>query len=152
MLESESEKAAELWQASSSQASDFDPLDTMDHLRYSSQLSSESLRRQALSPRKPKQKKELFNTAPIPTLSFSARLAAELDREESPSERRSLRRQSSDIFLDAVEDIVEGSDPGSDAEWNDGDVFLSPKETGTVNASTGDRPRTYCLDNFSQTS
>lgn len=131
MQDSESEKA-ELWQANSSQASEFDPLDSMDHLRYSSQLSSESLRRQALSPRKPKQKKELFNTTPIPTLSFSARLAAELERDATPPERSSLRRRSSDIFLDAVEDIVEGSDSGSEAEWDDGDVFLSAKETGRV--------------------
>ncbi|GJJ73401.1 hypothetical protein EMPS_05759 [Entomortierella parvispora] len=128
MQDSETAKV-EPWQAESPRASEFDPLDSMDHLRFSSQLSSESIRRQALSPRKPKQKKELFNTAPIPTLSFSARLEAELERDASPSERSSPRRESSDVFMDAVEDIVEGSDPGSDAEWNDGDVFVSPKET-----------------------
>lgn len=133
-----SKKIVEPWQAESPFASELDPLDNLDHLRYSSQLSSESLRRQALSPRKPKQKKDQFNLAPMPTFSFSAKLAAEMANAEEEDEDSLIdhlssslsTKKSDDIFVDAVEHIVEGSDPESEAEWNDTDVFLSPNEAG----------------------
>ncbi|KAG0050737.1 hypothetical protein BGZ83_004484 [Gryganskiella cystojenkinii] len=105
--------AVEPWQVES-------PLD-----RVLSPSSTEFLRRQAISPRKPKwTTKPLFNSSPMRPLTFSTPETAL--GSEKKTETNQSPSSSDDVFVDAVEHVVEGSDPESEADW-DKDEFLSPK-------------------------
>ncbi|KAK3847351.1 MAG: hypothetical protein J3R72DRAFT_163323 [Linnemannia gamsii] len=112
-----------------------------------SQVSSESLRRLALSPRKPKRTLDLgLHGSPgsKPVLTFSEKLTAEMSRAapgdqhtfgggsscNSPLKPKKLKFEAKTPKAVVNEDIeVQGSDSGSDADWDDKDVYVSAAST-----------------------
>ncbi|KAF9909217.1 hypothetical protein EC991_008978 [Linnemannia zychae] len=133
-----------------------------------SQTSSESLRRLAVSPRKPKRALDLGllgSPGSKPVLIFSEKLAAEMSRaapgdkntfggynnNSSPLKPKKLKFEALTQKSIAKEDIeVQGSDSGSDADWDDKDSYVSavvtsrriPQETApsVVNLSDDEIP------------
>ncbi|KAI8602144.1 hypothetical protein EDD21DRAFT_372675 [Dissophora ornata] len=107
-------------------------IDNLGFLTFSSQLSSESLRRLAVSPRKQKRKMEFLpGVAPsMPALSFSDKLAAEMSDSDGMEDNILSRISSSTnqpkalgsgIMREATpeENAENGSDLGLDTDWND---------------------------------
>ncbi|KAG0296637.1 hypothetical protein BGZ96_008936 [Linnemannia gamsii] len=118
----------------------------MDFL--ASQASSESLRRLALSPRKPKRTLDLGNGSPgsKPALAFSEKLTAEMGKTvpgsdkyntfagsplSTPKKARVGTKAEQEQRSAVVDEdtIVSGSDSESDADWDDKDVFVSAAST-----------------------
>ncbi|CAO3567353.1 unnamed protein product [Mortierella alpina] len=109
------------WQEQDVYSSQLDSLEEPDLFAFSSQRSVETLRRQTLSPKKPKRQKDysLGSTLAKPMLTFSERLAAEMDVEDAAAARPSkLDFTTSEVAVERT--VVDGSDSGSEAEWNDG--------------------------------
>ncbi|KAF9166145.1 hypothetical protein BGX20_000321 [Mortierella sp. AD010] len=125
-----------------------DNIDSLGLMTYSSQPSGESLRRLALSPRKQKIKKDLLpGSVSMPTQTFSEKLAAEMsDSDRGDTRLLCLSKTRSPIFAlkkedallsnlkkptapdfdikeeDAELSMIEGSDPESEADWNDDEI------------------------------
>ncbi|KAF9155381.1 hypothetical protein BG015_010031 [Linnemannia schmuckeri] len=134
-------------------------IDNMDLLAL--QPSSESLRRLALSPRKPKRALELGHGSPgsKPMLTFSEKLAAEMGKSipgdkynigdnnsSSPLKPKKSRFGTKEDDIVVEEDIiVGGSDSGSDADWDDKDVFVSAAST-PQKMPTGSEPPAAPVD------
>lgn len=122
-------------------------IENMDFL--ASQASSESLRRLALSPRKPKRNLDPVHGSPgsKPTLTFSEKLATEMGKTVPGSDKYNIFGGSSPLSTPKkprfgtkaeqdqensfVEEdtVVGGSDSESDADWDDKDVFVSAAST-----------------------
>ncbi|KAF9948907.1 hypothetical protein BGZ72_009220 [Mortierella alpina] len=113
--------ALDLWQEQDDFPSQLGPLEETDLFAFSSQRSVETLRRQTLSPKKAKRQKDysLGSTLAKPMLTFSERLAAEMDSEDTTLKEPS-KIDSTTTSLVVETTVVEGSDSGSEAEWNDG--------------------------------
>ncbi|KAG0205918.1 hypothetical protein BGX28_002560 [Mortierella sp. GBA30] len=130
------------WQEQSQKEEDYSSsslLDPIDHtdFAFSSQRSGEALRRQAVSPRKVKKQKDysLGSTLAKPMFSFSEKLTAVMAMEtetnvEKEMETKEIGKETdstggprkidfSGKEDDTVEEVLEGSDSGSEAEWND---------------------------------
>lgn len=115
-------------------------LDSIDHLgtfTFGSQVSGESLRRLTLSPRKNKPKKEdMRSLLSAPTKSFAERLAAQWLTDSVPNSddtQEQTRAESGANYAgDHVEDeaVIAGSDPESEADWND-EILETPIEVKT---------------------
>ncbi|KAF9963412.1 hypothetical protein BGZ65_003577 [Modicella reniformis] len=111
-------------------------IDSLGPISFSPKLSGESLRRLALSPRKQKKTRDFSPalTPSKPTMTFAERLAAEIEDSSVPDDQllkkilASGGRDCDPAYNNIA--IVMGSDPESDAEWNDKDIFMPPvKET-----------------------
>ncbi|KAF9576477.1 hypothetical protein EC968_007955 [Mortierella alpina] len=109
------------WQEQDLFPSQLESLDEIDPFAFSSQRSVETLRRQTLSPKKAKRQKDysLGSTLAKPMLTFSERLAAEMGVEDVAAKKPS-EPDSTTSEVVAERTVVDGSDSGSDAEWNDG--------------------------------
>ncbi|KAF8948709.1 hypothetical protein BGZ47_003036 [Haplosporangium gracile] len=135
-------------------------IDDMDLLAL--QPSSESLRRLALSPRKPKRALDLGHGSPgsKPMLTFSEKLAAEMGKSipgdkhnfgdnnsSSPLKPKKPRFGTKEESVAAEEEdiVVGGSDSESDADWDDKDVFVSAAST-PQKMPTGSEPPTAPAD------
>ncbi|KAG0354965.1 hypothetical protein BGZ54_001359 [Gamsiella multidivaricata] len=107
--------------------SELEPINGLGLMTFSSQLSGESLRRLALSPRKQKRKKELSPgmMPSMPTLTFSEKLAAEMGEiGGGEGSLFGLIRKAKPLTLGKVA-VVDGSDSGSEADWNDDEVVAT---------------------------
>ncbi|KAF9435040.1 hypothetical protein BGZ76_006999 [Entomortierella beljakovae] len=116
---------------------ELEPIDNVDLMPFSSQASGESLRRLALSPRKQIKKKDILigSTTSKPELTFAQKLAAELGDSDVEMNSDISIKQSLPI-MDFGENslepaVVEGSDSGSEADWND-EEFAKPDTTVTT--------------------
>ncbi|KAF8978655.1 hypothetical protein BGZ46_006247 [Entomortierella lignicola] len=112
-------------------AADLGTFDSLELMTYSSQPSGESLRRLALSPRKQMKKKDLISGSGIskPMLKFSEKLAAEMGGSDNEDISSIKISKTTILEFDVKEEKdkaepaeVEGSDSGSEADWND-EVF-----------------------------
>ncbi|KAF9109918.1 hypothetical protein BGX27_006996 [Mortierella sp. AM989] len=135
---------------------DLASIDSLGVMAFSSQLSGESLRRLTLSPRKQKKKNELLpeSMASMPTLTFSEKLAAEMgdsdqgedvqfDSVNKPGTLKFVVKGVKEDEKEDVEDdtkeevneedvelaVIEGSDPGSETDWNDDEIHKHDKPT-----------------------
>ncbi|KAG0304970.1 hypothetical protein BGZ98_004759 [Dissophora globulifera] len=146
--------ATDLLQAEDSTPSAIEPIDRLGLLAYSSPLSGESLRRLALSPRKQNRKKVFpQGTMPAPpAVSFADRLAAEMAGSDelrlNSTQNQDISNGNSDIAVlgfgftkqDAVaKDVVYGSDPESDVDWNDATSRIYPPKV-TMKDKTESKP------------
>ncbi|KAF9918504.1 hypothetical protein BX616_008349 [Lobosporangium transversale] len=110
-------------------STDLDSVDSLGLMTFNSQVSGESLRRLALSPRKAKWKGMTPGSMPSkPSLTFSEKLAEEmgtsLELMDSNSKLKPLELENikNSPF---TKDIVEGSDSGSEADWNDTNILVA---------------------------
>ncbi|KAG0202612.1 hypothetical protein BGX33_009564 [Mortierella sp. NVP41] len=130
---------------------ELDSIDSNGLLAYGSQTSGESLRRLALSPRKPKRTLDLGHGSPgsKPTLTFSEKLTVEMgtvvsgDRFGVGNTKTLMSKnpQFGSKAEDAMSEddaIVGGSDSGSEADWDDKDIFVSA--VSTPRKIKGDEP------------
>ncbi|KAF9198176.1 hypothetical protein BGZ49_001092, partial [Haplosporangium sp. Z 27] len=109
-------------------AADLGTFDSLELMTYSSQPSGESLRRLALSPRKQMKKKDLTSGSGVskPMLTFSEKLAAEMGESDNKDISSIKISKTTILEFDVKEEKddaepaeVEGSDSGSEADWND---------------------------------
>ncbi|KAI7820572.1 hypothetical protein BC939DRAFT_232471 [Gamsiella multidivaricata] len=117
-------------------------------MTFSSQLSGESLRRLALSPRKQKRKKELSPgmMPSMPTLTFSEKLAAEMGEiGGGEGSLFGLIRKAKPLTLGKVA-VVDGSDSGSEADWNDDEVVATLTSKKTEEQKMREESPTLILD------
>ncbi|KAI1312626.1 hypothetical protein EDD11_002935 [Mortierella claussenii] len=118
---------------------DLDPIDSLGLMTFSSQISGESLRRLALSPRKAKKTMNMLpgvTASPISAARFLDKLTAVMNESGADDDEDNLLRSSSKPkvlnFAEEMdppeEQVVEGSDPESETDWNDEKALTSPSK------------------------
>ncbi|KAG0263551.1 hypothetical protein BG011_008615 [Mortierella polycephala] len=131
----EGEEESSLFSGELSPIDSIHPIDSPGIVTFSSQLSGGSLRRLTLSPRKPKKKELMPGLSGMkPMLSFSDKLVAEMGYTDEQKEQlllgggkpRKLGLESDEENADATKThIVNGSDSGSEDDWDDRDMVQS---------------------------
>ncbi|KAF9212653.1 hypothetical protein BGZ59_006483 [Podila verticillata] len=123
--------------------SNLDSIDRLGSFTFGSQVSGESLRRLTLSPRKNKPKKDdMRSLLSAPTKSFAERLAAQWLTDSVPNSNDTQEQTRAESGANSASDHVEyeaviaGSDPESEADWND-EILETPNEVKTPSESSG---------------
>lgn len=122
--------------------SNLDSIDRLGSFTFGSQVSGESLRRLTLSPRKNKPKKDdMRSLLSAPTKSFAERLAAQWLTDSVPNSNDTQEQTRAESGANSASDHVEyeaviaGSDPESEADWND-EILETPNEVKTPSESS----------------
>ncbi|KAF9585165.1 hypothetical protein BGW38_003649, partial [Lunasporangiospora selenospora] len=139
---------------------DYDPIQSIGYLGYSPQVSGETRRRSAVSPRKINRTHDILSGSILQrtTLSFAEKLKRKMEDPEtlelqstrqSPDfvestatvadlfRNRRERDSSPSALRNADQMFVEGSDSGSEAEWDDKVFKKSPLPKGNECTSFG---------------